>query len=651
MTEVKEWVRMKPQKTAELTRKLKGIELSDDDTATDQISKFFSDMIEARLTQTETADLLFQVSVKIADFKAKQMRNRGLQLNQQHYHRLRQEEYDQLKAIYDNLCKQSQSTETNTTQHHPTPPSEEEHFTDEESDLSEEEKRRKRAAAKRKAIIKFAEKLVQEHQIKTIPGKNHDTIYRYDQGKYISGCEPILKAQIEREIPKLASNHVVAEILGHVKRMTYGEPKDPHEALVPVINGVLDLRTLEINPHTPDNFFKFQIPARYDDKADCPEIKKLFEQILNPEDILVLQEFFGFCLYRRYFLKKALICVGDKDTGKTTTLTLLNQLIGEENVASLSIQRITTDRFSAGSLKGKLANIYDELPYADLANAGAFKTATGGGYIPAEEKFGDCYQFVNHAKFIYACNQIPSIKDTTDMAYFDRWLVLWFRIVIPKNEQDPFLMDKLTTPDELSGLLKWAVEGFQRLYKNRKFSYSLTAEQNRDVMMSSSEPLKQFVDDCVIQAEGENSFETKDKMYNLYKYHAMRNNLPIMTKTKLTQQIPRFIPSITVGQRRVNGKTREVYNNVKCQDYQDFLKKHEKELQNKEKDNKLRSFYVSSEKPLKPLTSSDSKKWGDFPVANHKCCARGCEDRDDTRFYTDGMPLCKKHWKLEGGGL
>jgi len=59
-------------------------------------------------------------------------------------------------------------------------------------------------------------------------------------------------------------------------------------------------------------------------------IKKFFSDTLYKEDIKLIEEWFGFNLYNRYFKKKGVIFFGDRDTGKTVMMELLSCYIGEK---------------------------------------------------------------------------------------------------------------------------------------------------------------------------------------------------------------------------------------------------------------------------------------------------------------------------------
>ena len=107
--------------------------------------------------------------------------------------------------------------------------------------------------------------------------------------------------------------------------------------------------------------FFTKIPVAYKKDENCPQVKKFLSEILHENDIPIIQEWFGYCLYRSYFIKKAIIFVGEGDTGKTTLLRLKERFIGKDNVSGISLQKMTSDKFAPVQLFNRHVNIYDYL--------------------------------------------------------------------------------------------------------------------------------------------------------------------------------------------------------------------------------------------------------------------------------------------------
>ena len=171
--------------------------------------------------------------------------------------------------------------------------------------------------------------------------------------------------------------------------------------------------------------FLKKIPIKYNPNADCPKIKEFINQIMREEDVVVLQELAGYCLWKDYPIQKAFALVGEGSNGKSTFLRLLTKLLGKENVSSISLQDLVNNRFAVANLYGKLANIFADLPPEILKDTAKFKMLTGGDIITAEKKFKNPFKFYNYAKLIFSCNRLPVTYDDTT-AFFRRWVIINF---------------------------------------------------------------------------------------------------------------------------------------------------------------------------------------------------------------------------------
>jgi len=375
----------------------------------------------------------------------------------------------------------------------------------------------------------------------TIFGNKVEEIYIKEGYIWTRKGREVIHTTVEDMLGSFCSNHIIKEVEAKVKRIT-AISREEFERVDPdlfcVENGVLNLITHELIFPEENNYFKSKLNVKFNPEAQCPIIKKFLEEVLYPEDVLTIQEWFGFCLFRKYFIKKAMILVGEKNTGKTVLLNLISKFFGEKNVTGINLQRISYgDKFAIASLKDKLVNIFDDLSAKDL-DAGGFKVATGGGYITAEYKFGDSFQFMNFAKHIFATNKIPPVKDPNDDAYYERWLPIQLDNQINSEEQDPFLLNKLTTSEELSGLLNWALEGLRRLLNKGKFSYSKDSKQIKYVMERSSHPLATFVSDVLEQENGNKI--SKETMFQIYTTYCIENGLPRMSKSQLGRNLFKY---------------------------------------------------------------------------------------------------------------
>ena len=410
--------------------------------------------------------------------------------------------------------------------------------------------------------------LLEKYNFKTIYYTKSEIIYFYENGIWNKSGREKIKTETERLLKSWSKNNIVLEIVEKIKRKTaISEEKFNKipEELICIENGVLNLKNKEFIPFNPNYYFQKQIPLQYNGKANCKKIIKFIEETFYPEDIETIQEWLGFCLYKKYFIKKAIILFGEKNTGKTLFLNILSKFIGEKNCAGISLQRIASkDKFSIAFLKNKFVNVYDDLSANDLSDSGGFKIATGGGYATGEHKFGDSFQFFTFAKNIFATNKIPNIKDINDDAYYERWIPIALDNQIEQKKQDNFLFEKITTKEEMSGLLNWALKGLDRLFKNGKFSYPKTSEQIKTLMQRQNNPLVAFVDE-VLEQEDENKI-SKEIMYKIYSKWSQDKKVPRLSKEQLGRNLAKYTNYIIAkgGKERVweNVKIKKSYREI-----------------------------------------------------------------------------------------
>ena len=385
-------------------------------------------------------------------------------------------------------------------------------------------------------IFKFAKYLIEKHHVKCLTGRNRE-IFIYKEGIYVAG-EDTLKMEIRETLNDLCTTFHSKEIVEAIKDLTATDRGDFNVDinLINLNNGIFDTKNRELKPHNPQYLFFTKIPVNYNPTADCPVIKKYLSEVLEKEKISLIQEWFGYALYREYFIKKALICVGEGDTGKTTMINLLYSLLGDKNISGVSLQKMSSDKFAAANLYNKHINLYDDLSFKDIQDNGSFKIATGGGYISAEKKFGDQFQFKNYAKLTFACNKIPDVKDSNDEAYFNRWIVIEFNTVIEEENKDKQLGHKMATPEELSGLLNFALEGLDRLLKKQSFSYEKNTHETKSVMMRSGSSIARFAFDNLEEATGD--WISKGDMYLAFKNYAHASGIPVTSVNTFGSRLP-----------------------------------------------------------------------------------------------------------------
>lgn len=400
---------------------------------------------------------------------------------------------------------------------------------------------------KTEATFLLAQYIVKKYEIITI-GEKEREMFIYQDGYYRPSAENlVIYPEIQKILGSLVTKNAKSETFHKIADAT-AHPRSVFQEtdtrFIPLKNGVYDFQTNILLPHSPSYHFTYQFPIVFDPNATCPKTSIFFDQILNPDQRLIVEEWLGFYFWRNYMFKKAIIFVGSGDTGKTTLLEVVTYLLSRDNISSISLQKMTGDKFSAAHLYEKHGNLVDELSARDITDTGAFKMATGGGSVTGEYKFGNQFGFHNFSKFTFACNKIPDVKDMDDEAYFNRWMVVRFENTI--KDKIPNFIETLRTEEERSGLFNVALIGLRRLMAQQKFSYGNSADETKAEMMRSGSSIAMFASDCLERKDG--SEIDKESMYEAYVAYCQKNKLSTQTKDMLGKRLLDYTNFLADGQ-------------------------------------------------------------------------------------------------------
>ena len=381
-----------------------------------------------------------------------------------------------------------------------------------------------------------------------------EELFVYKDGYYVRG-ETVAKQEAKEILKEKTSEHYLKEILTYLKVSSYIDrsevDKDPY--IVNVKNGLVDIRTGELMPHTPSHIFFSQLPVVYDPNIDTDNSKcdKFFREVVDEKNVQLLYEIFGYCLLRAYPLHKAFMFVGSGANGKSTVLELLTRFLGEESVSHISLQDFDGSRFSSAALFGKLANIYADIPSYPMKYTGRFKMITGGDTIYGEKKFRDFFSFKNTAKLIFSANTLPEVNDMS-YAFWRRWIILEFPNRFEGERCDPNILDKIATPEELSKLLTKSIEALREVLRRNSFSETLSTEKLMNEWRERANSVFGFVSKFLVQSQ--NSMEEKADVYNQYVKYCKDNDLIPVEYNVFGSSLPKFIRVKSGKVRRRSGR-------------------------------------------------------------------------------------------------
>lgn len=381
-----------------------------------------------------------------------------------------------------------------------------------------------------------------------------DCLYMYVDGDTVGGkehagiYEPNAKAEIERIAEKhfmdIASDQFVRELRNKIERRNRVRARklEPDPERLVVNNGILDVTTGELDEHTPEEYHRTKINIEYDPDAECPRIDEFLHSIVEDDDVDTLYRFIAHTLYKGYPEAKAAMLLGDGANGKSMFLSLVEEFLGEFNVSGRSLQDITEYRWAANDLVGKLANIHADMSDQGVDSMRMFKNLTGEDTVDADVKFEKPVKFTNHATMMFACNDMPVLRDDTQ-GNWRRWVLINFPNTFDSN--DPAAEDakprdqlqrELFDDKELQGLLARCVEEIKEWDDGRAwFPDTPGWRETRSKMRRAAEPVFDFAEACLIN-DGQGKVEKSD-VREAYRRYATREGLPKLDREEFGQKL------------------------------------------------------------------------------------------------------------------
>lgn len=330
-----------------------------------------------------------------------------------------------------------------------------------------------------------------------------DAFYLYN-GSVYKPLKPIEVSRILRDfLHKHISNFwtagLEASYIGALKRVApiVDQMNKDHNYLN-LKNGVLDLNTFQLLPHTIELYSTIQIQASYNPDAKCPVFDKVMDDMfLGDKDLIAqVEEIIGYALTSDTKAQKAFIFDGDGSNGKSTLIYVICLLIGLLNVSTLSLKDFERP-FARYELINKTLNIITESEMnGEAFNTQFFKAIVSGDYISAEKKHGDTVTFKPCVKILVATNKMFTTKDSS-WGFLRRVMIIPFRKRFEGENVDKYLSEKLEM--ELDGILQRAITGLIRLRKNNyEFTASKSSEERFEEYSREISPLDNFVNDCIV---------------------------------------------------------------------------------------------------------------------------------------------------------
>jgi len=324
--------------------------------------------------------------------------------------------------------------------------------------------------------------------------------------------------------------------------------------LICLKNGVLNLATGELEPHSKDHRCSIQVQASYKPEARCPRWLEFWRETLADTDqIKVLQEWTGYCLTRDTKHHKSLFLVGPGQDGKSTYLKVLQYLVGHENRANVTLRDLENE-FHRVTLFGKLLNVSTETEFSRALTSDYFKAIVSGDAITAAHKNKPVFSFEPFCKMAFGMNRLPRVRDYSH-GFFRRLIIVRFINQFMGADDDKALLDKLIS--EIDGVLIWALVGLERLEKQGGFTEAPAIDAELAEYKMDNDPVLGFADDELTTAPdpyGQPPSAQKQVIFDAFKKWADLANVRLMGRSEFFRRLKEHFPHIEELRRRSGGE-------------------------------------------------------------------------------------------------
>lgn len=312
---------------------------------------------------------------------------------------------------------------------------------------------------------------------------------------------------------------------------------DNDDNLINCQNGVLNLDTIELVPHSSDYYMMKCVQANYNPEAQAPRWIKFIQEItLNrPELMEYIQRIAGYILSGKTSEKCMFFFYGNQgDNGKSTLINIIiyilndyaMKIMAESIMARNGLPRSVNNDLAR--LKGSRLVVSSEVSEGQKFNDGLIRDLCGDGDpITTRFLFREFFTYIPKFKIIAYGNNKPyisvsdnAIKKKIKMIPFD------FEAINPDKNLMTYFKDA-----EIDGIFNWMVQGWIKYRESGLGNVPECVMGETEEYFSDNDFFNSFIDEeCII---GNELSISKNDLYHAYAVWSRHDNEYQMNKRKL----------------------------------------------------------------------------------------------------------------------
>jgi P4 family phage/plasmid primase-like protien len=331
-----------------------------------------------------------------------------------------------------------------------------------------------------------------------------DTHYsRFTKIEIAAWCERVMEP---KPLEKIRGEFLKKALITHLK-----SKEDMHaffhedtRGKINLTNGVLDISTGSLFPHSEDYGFTYVLPYAYDEAATCPTFDKFLNDITVEREALknTLLDFLAFCFVPTYDDHCFVWLSGSGRNGKSTFMEIARALVGHRNSSSVMLDQFENANY-LDIMNSKLLNVSEESDGRKISSKilGVLKALSAGATITVEQKYAHPYDLIPTAKLVFASNVEPNFGAAAT-AIASRFILIPFEMRLENfmkngaSKVNARILDEIKK--ELPGILNLALQRL-RLQAGRPFKIHRGSESNTamQALLENSDSVLLWIKDNV----------------------------------------------------------------------------------------------------------------------------------------------------------
>ncbi|EQB03902.1 phage/plasmid primase, P4 family [Sphingobium sp. HDIP04] len=397
--------------------------------------------------------------------------------------------------------------------------------------------------------------------------------FAYDEGIWVEWDERLaqrLRAIIQEACASLGIEPKTS-LLNAAKAFFMDRPEwirhnvefDQHGLLI-ANDACINLQTMQVIVHSPEHYATRKIAASLNGDRNCPALRAFMAEAFSDREeaaaiISTIQEWVGSAIVplelKTRDMLKGLLVHGASRCGKTQVSELVRWLLGHDHICGSRMSDLS-DRFGREPLIGKRGWIADDaIGEAETLDAETYKVVITGERTSAMRKGGKNWEGRFGIPVMLTANNMPRVKDQSEATY-NRSLIVSMTKIRPEGAPEPAGYTSISEKigkEELTGLLWWAIEGWQRLASRGHFAEPECMRAAGAAFRDENNPVGAWLRQC-IELDSQNKVARLDLVASFNGWRQMEHDdaKPWGSNT-ITRRIRSQMPQLQTV--KLNGET------------------------------------------------------------------------------------------------